>query len=139
VCAGTRSSPARAARIATVLPAPTSGVTTPRARSLMHQLILGDCFSWPGITTCSAGMRPPLGLVVVPVMSTVPTALVACGSMTVYFTGGSRSVAGGVCGTSNIVQPGWNAEKCNGTSVPSSVAIQTVSRRTPRRSLGRLR
>src|ERR1035437_2604496 len=40
------SSPARAARIATVLPAPTSPVTTPRARSLIHQLIRATASAW---------------------------------------------------------------------------------------------
>src|ERR1035437_2563994 len=40
------SSPARAARIATVLPAPTSPVTTPRARSLTHQLIRARASAW---------------------------------------------------------------------------------------------
>ena len=40
------SSPASAARTATVLPAPTSPVTTPRARSSTHQVMRATASAW---------------------------------------------------------------------------------------------
>lgn len=36
-------------------------------------------------------------------------------------------VAGGVCGTLFRRQAGWKAEKCSGTSCPSSLAIDLAS------------
>ena len=56
---GSRS--ARAARTATVLPAPTSPVTTPRARWLMHQPIRATASAW-AVCRCSiCGASPAEG------------------------------------------------------------------------------
>jgi hypothetical protein len=58
---------ARAARRATVLPAPTSPVITPRACSLMHQLIRAAASAWAAWRCSMPGARSrPKGILVNP-------------------------------------------------------------------------